>query len=300
MKCIDKKYTTRDIAWDQYNYSYEFEQFESIPTKTNFNFVHVLPDSKVFEDLDDFVVLQVELPNCLLTGKIEDVDIFKYNHKIKKIITNCPFSVEYFNDYFHYDKFIHGYIPFNPKYTPHHGEKIYDVYHTGHVHNSAIFNIFPLLEKFNHCFVCADYGSNKGIGYEEKLALNAKSKISIIHNLIKWPVAYIPITSNLSGHKAFSLVKEYGLVPQIKTRVFEAVQSKSLMLCLHDPWNMIEHYFRPNIDFIYWYNEEDLKDKISYILTHYDDYIPIIENAYNRLITTFTLKNFFETFLLPL
>lgn len=300
MKCIDKKYTTGAVPWDQYNYSYEFEQFESIPTKTDFNFVHVLPQSKVFEDLDNFVVLQVELPNCLLEGKLDNIDIFRYDYKIKKIISNCPFSVEYFNKHFNYDKFIYGYIPFNPKYTPVHGKKIYDIYHTGHAHNSAIRYLFPFIKKFNSCFVCADYGENQGIGYQEKLALNAQSKISIVHGLIKWPDKCKTIADKFPGHKAFNLVKEYGIAPQTKTRIFEAAESKSLMLCLYDPWNMIELFFEPGKDFIYWTDEKDLEEKIYHILTHYDDYQPMIEHAYDKLVNNFTLKHFFETYLKPL
>jgi len=297
MKCIPKKYTSREVPWDQYNYSYEFEQFESIPTATDFNFVHVMPDSKVFEDLDNFVVLNVELPNCLLLGTLDNIDVFNYDKKIKRVITNCPFSEEYFIERFNYDKFVYGYIPLNPKYIPVHGPKIFDVYHTGHSHNSAILNFYPIIEKFNSCFVCADYGKNRGIEYQEKLTLNAQSKISIVHNLIKWPEQFYASTKNFPGHRAFELVTETGLVPQIKTRVFEAVESKSLMLCYKDPWNMIESYFEEGVDFIYWTDAKDLEEKINHILAHYNDYLPVVEHAYATLLNNYTLQHFFDTYL---
>ena len=98
MKCIDRKYSAL-VSWDQSLYSYEFEQFESIPTKTNFNFIHILPNPIVYELLDDLVVFQVEFPNCLIGGDPNKIDVFKYDKKVKKIITNCPFSVEYFNKF---------------------------------------------------------------------------------------------------------------------------------------------------------------------------------------------------------
>jgi hypothetical protein len=298
MKCIDRKYSALPL-WDQSLYAYEFEEFESIPTKTNFNFIHILPDPIVYKQLNDLVVFQTEFPNCLISGNLNNIDVFKYNSKIKKIITNCPFSVEYFNDYFHYDKFIFGFSPFNPKYMPKHDEKIYDAYYTGNINNSIIFQTIPLLEKFNSCFVCADYGINKGIGYEEKLALNAKSKISIVHGLLKWPPEYRENTHQFSGHKAFdhSILKTKWAVPQMKSRIMEAAASKSLILYLRDPWNVIESYFDPNIDFIYWDTRKDLEEKINHILHNYDDYIPIIDHAYNTLMENFTIKHFFEQYL---
>lgn len=299
MKCMDRKYAGL-VPWDQSHYAYEFEQFESIPTKTNFNFIHILPDPQIFEDLDNFVVFLVELPNCLVGGDLNKIDVIKYNHKVNKVISNCPFSVEYINKYMGYDKFIFGFAPFNPKYTPIHGEKIYDVYHTGHAHNSIIRNAFSVMEKFNSCFVCADYGPNKGIGYKEKLDFNAKSKISVVHGLLKWPDQYKAGAAKFPGHRAFDYVQEHGIVPQMKTRTIEAAASKSIILCLQDPWNVIESYFEPDKDFIYWTDENDLEEKIRHILSHYDDYLPMAESAYNTLINNFTPKHFFEQYLINL
>lgn len=297
MKCIDRKYTTREIAWDQYNYSYEFEAFESIPTKTDFNFIHVMPNSQVYEDLDNFVVLQVEFPNCLVAGTLDNIDVFKYDHKIKKIITNDPFSVEYFNERFHYDKFIYGFIPYNPRYIPPPQPKIYDVYHTGHMHNSPISWAFPILQQTNACFVCADFGNHRGVGYEEKLLLNAQSKISIVHCLLQWPDRFKQGAAQFPGYRGFDLVQEQSIVPQMKTRVFEAIMSKSLILCLQDPWNVIESYLEPNKDFIYWNGSDDLMEKINHIITHYDDYTPIIESAYAKMTSNFSIRHFFDQYL---
>jgi hypothetical protein len=284
-------------TWEQSNYAYEFEEFESIPTKTNYNFIHIFPHPRVYEELDDLVVFQIELPNCLISGDINKIDVFKYNDKVKKIITNCPFSVKYFNKLMNYDKFIFGFSPFNPKYIPLDKEKIYDVFHTGHLHNSIIYDIFPIIEKFNACFVCADYGKHKNVGYKEKLKLNAQSKISIVHGLLKWPDQFKDGAAKFVNHGAFELVKEYGIVPQMKTRIMEAAASKSLILCLQDPWNLIESYFEETVDFIYWKNAQDLEDKIKHILSHYDDYQHIIENAYNTLMNNYTPKHFFDLYL---
>ena len=77
----------------------------------------------------------------------------------------------------------------------------------------------------------------------------------------------------------------------------EAAISKSVILSLHDPWNMIESYFEPGVDFIYWYDEKDLEEKIRHISEHYEDYLPMVENAYNKVINNWTTRHFFDTYL---
>lgn len=293
---MDRKYAGL-APWDQSHYAYEFEAFEWVQTNTNFNFIHILPDPIIYEILDDIVVFQVEFPNCLVGGDANNIDCFKYDSKIKKIITNCPFSVDYFNQYYNYDKMIFGFSPFNPKYTPSQTRKIYDVYHTGHRCNSIIHKAFSVMEKFNHCFVCADYGNNKGVGYQTKLTLNAQSKISVVHGLLKWPDQFKRGASQFKGHRAFDLVQDYGIVPQMKTRTIEAAASKSIILCLRDSWNMIESYFEEGKDFIYWDDEYDLEEKIYYILNHYEDYSSMIEHAYNTVMAQFTPDQFFYRYL---
>jgi len=153
------------------------------------------------------------------------------------------------------------------------------------------------MEKYNPCFVCHNYGNHQGVNYTEKLTLNSKSKISITHGLLKWPPQFNCMADLYYDNEAFKLIKTHGIVPQFKTRNLEAAASKSLILCLYDPWNIIEEYFTPNVDFIYWYNIKDLEEKIQYILNHYDDYQPMIENAYNKLINNFTTKHYFDKYL---
>jgi hypothetical protein len=285
----------------------------------------------------------MELPNCLIHTDTTNLGhyskIINNLHKIKKIFTNCPFSVEYFNNYYETDKFEFGFAPFNSDYTPEHKKRPYDVFHTGNVHNSAIADYFPIMEKFNSCIVGADYGNamieniantyispsyihpttqsdainygktvaksivalkNKGTSYLKKLELNAQSKISIVHGLLKWPNDHKNAAKRFMGHGAFDLIDECNYVPQIKSRTLEAAACKSLILCLQDPWNMIESYFEKDKDFIYWTDGNDLEEKIKYILTHYDDYQPMIDHAYDTMMSNFTTECFFNRYLINL
>jgi spore maturation protein CgeB len=89
-------------------------------------------------------------------------------------------------------------------------------------------------------------------------------------------------------------------MPQIKSRVFEAAFNRSLILCFRDHWNVIEYFFEPDKEFIYFDNIHDLEDKIKYILQHYDFYQDIIDNAYNKAINNYTVDHFVEKYLEPI
>ena len=80
-------------------------------------------------------------------------------------------------------------------------------------------------------------------------------------------------------------------IPQIKTRGFEAAFNKTLMLVKRDPWNVIEHWFEPEVDFVYYDSESQLKSKIRDILENWVDYKQIVENAYNKAVSNYTTKN---------
>jgi spore maturation protein CgeB len=85
------------------------------------------------------------------------------------------------------------------------------------------------------------------------------------------------------------------VVPQLKSRVFEAAFSRSLILCKRDQFNVIEKYFEPNKEFIYY--ENDLEDKIKEVLSNYQDYEQIIENAFQRAEKNYTTKAFVNNYL---
>ena len=88
-------------------------------------------------------------------------------------------------------------------------------------------------------------------------------------------------------------------MPQIKTRIFEAALSKSIILHKLDEWNAIEDWYTENEDFIYFSDEADLIDKINEINKNYDGYKYIAENAYNKTINNYTTEHFVERYILP-
>ena len=62
----------------------------------------------------------------------------------------------------------------------------------------------------------------------------------------------------------------------------EAAISKTLNLVYRDRWNVVEDWYTPDKEFIYFDNKQDLENKIQDILGNWDDYQYIINNAYNR------------------
>jgi spore maturation protein CgeB len=85
-------------------------------------------------------------------------------------------------------------------------------------------------------------------------------------------------------------------VPQLKSRVFEAAFCRSLILCKKDGFNVIEKYFTPNEEFVY-YEEGKLVETVNRVLTNYDAYLPVIDKAYNRAVAQYTTNAFFERYL---
>ena len=89
------------------------------------------------------------------------------------------------------------------------------------------------------------------------------------------------------------------VVPQIKQRLFEAAFCRSLILCRKDEFNVVEQFFSPEIEFVY-YEEDRLAERISEILSNFELYQPIIDNAFKKATAEYTTKRFAEKYLTKL
>tara|TARA_R110002020_G_scaffold241054_4_gene454145 strand:- start:2877 stop:3125 length:249 start_codon:yes stop_codon:yes gene_type:complete len=54
------------------------------------------------------------------------------------------------------------------------------------------------------------------------------------------------------------------------------------MLVKRDPWNLIEDFYEPQKEFVYFENSDELKDIIQDVSVNFDKYKPIIEAAYTK------------------
>jgi hypothetical protein len=298
MKCFDRKYI--GVSPNDQMRSYEFEEFENIPTKTDYILAYTGPNFDMFNEYTsgNVVMFWYEEPNCLVVPKMHD--LIKENwSKIQKIFTICPHMVDFYNKRDNTDKWQFAFYPFNPKYTPVHGEKPYDVYYTGHS-NHPIKRVFDTMRQYKECFVSSVFGDHMGVDYPTKLSLNAKSKVSVVHGILEWPEQHMNIARQYSEIPIFGQMNARREVPQMKSRIIEAAACKSLMLVYKDDWNYIESYFDEGVDFLYWKDLNDFKEKLHHVLNNYESFQPMIESAYNTLMNNFTTKHFFDQYLVNL
>jgi hypothetical protein len=189
---------------------------------------------------------------------------------VDTIFTICPPSIT------NRKKRKYVFFPFNEKHIPEDTEKIYDVIYCGLATGNHVTEILSTIKNFNYRFISFinnGITTNTSPTYVEKLKLISQSKITVVHNLTGTGTT------------------------QIKTRPFEAAFSKSLILCKKDQWNIIEEWFEPNKDFIYYEDSKELEFLITKIINNYEEYYPIIESAYNKSINNYTTKHFIQKFL---
>jgi spore maturation protein CgeB len=240
------------------------------------------------------VVLSLEEPNFCTVG--HHIDTF---NTADLILSLCPYTSETLDN----RQFV--FFPYPEDLIPSTFEKEFDIIYSGHYHGNLIPKFIETISKFNYRFVNYNNShlvTNVGCSYNEKLKLYSKSKIALIHNLLFPSLSDVPRYkqfTNANQNKAFDLL-DYGLMPQIKSRLLEAAFNKSLILCFKDHWKIIEKLFEPDKEFIYFENNEDLKEKINYILNNYDNFKPVVENAFNKAINNYTTQHFFEKFLKPI
>jgi hypothetical protein len=195
------------------------------------------------------------------------------------------------------------FFPFNEEFIPKDTTKEFDVLYTG----SKPINVnwddnINVIKDFNYQYAHYDntqYVTNSNVSYIDKINLYSKSKIAICHGLASAHNENVPRYINFinsENNEAFKHLDK-NLLPQFKSRVMEAAFSKSLILCYKDYWNVIEYWFEPNKQFIYFDNSNDLRDKLNEILNNYAEYQHIIDSAYEKAINNYTTKHFIEKYI---
>ena len=111
---------------------------------------------------------------------------------------------------------------------------------------------------------------------DEKLVELSKSKCSLSFNMI-----YMSPASQKNNFQAFEKFDE-GIMPQFKVRNHEIASCKSLLLVKKDPWNLIDDFYTPGEEFIYFENFSQLRAIIQDVSTNFDKYEDIVEAAYLR------------------
>jgi len=250
------------------------------------------------------VYLNFAEPNGLFSPT--NLSCHQFENALYKVFTTCPYTTEWLNSKFGVTRRVPIFVPFNEEFLPAQTSKLFDVFYSGSIPSNFVKFIIDTISKFNYCFVSYNQAhkiTHIDSTYEQKLSLLAQSKIAVVHNLLFPRPTHIaaargiyPDVNNNTAFDAAHLALPEPIMPQLKTRVFEAAFCKALILCRRDPWNVIERYFTPDKDFIY-YEPHTLEQTIRQVLNNYSTYQPIIESAYNRAINNYTTTHFFNRFL---
>ena len=221
----------------------------------------------------------------------------EYDEYFNEIYSICPYTNEWLNDLELGRKYKTIFYPFNSRIIPDSVPKKYDVIYHGGIHGQEHLDCLQVMAGFNYRYVtmtshinrrtqgCLPYATDVNLPFKDKIGLVAQSKISVCYNLVHMEpqhVAAIKTYTNWIKNEAFSEVDKWDVMPQFKTRAHEAAISKTLNLVQYDKWNVMEKYYEPEKEFIYFSDKTDLKNKITEILNDWDSYQEVVENAYNK------------------
>jgi hypothetical protein len=217
----------------------------------------------------------------------------------------CPFTCDFMNQYFGYEKFKYIPYPFTNNTVTKFGD--YDSLCTwfGSIHGDDHIKAIETISKYNYKFITSQqntwmhhpYEYNKcthvNISTDQKLIEVSKTKSSLTFNKL-----YMNHSSrnnkNYNGliNKSFDFFEEK-IMPQFKVRTHEIATCKSLILCFKDQWNLIEDFYEENVDFIYFENFEELNFILENFDQNFNKYEKIIENAFSK-VQNYTVEKIFD------
>jgi hypothetical protein len=229
------------------------------------------------------IAIYFEEPNFLLS---HEVDHLSENYDVK--LTLCKYSSNEFNK----KNTKKSYNVFFPIDTILLKEKIWDKYnynlgtqiptwkninvlYTGNDHFNIIYHFKHIMNKYNEKNI--EFPT-----YLSKMETYLHSKIAIVHNILLFMEGDEIVWDKVPEFKG-----NY-IIPQLKSRVFEAACSQCIILCLKDDYNVIEDWFTPNEDFLYFSSKNELDNLIVEILNNYEKYAFLGFNAYNKCMNTYT------------
>jgi hypothetical protein len=268
-------------------------------------------DEKALQKLRKKKIVRLEFsePDKFYIGDNPD----NYDSDFYRVFTICPYTAEWLNKKNKTKKRVPIFYPFNENFIPKKQKKQFDIIYTGHIVGKKILQDVVEISTFNYRFVSNSENklvTNKAASHEEKMDLIARSKITLVHNLLypkQLHIMLLWLNPDYHNNEAFKQIpKRFNViqllrnndihVPQLKSRLFEAAFGRSLILCKKDKFNVVENFFKPGKEFIY-YEDGTLKSTVQKILSNYKDYTPMIERAFNRASKNYTTKAFFEKYL---
>ena len=245
-----------------------------------------------YKDFESRKLLNLWQP-CEFTQKTDPAGqtAFEQFQYFTKVYSICPYTSDWLNKLEGNTRHEAIFYPFGDNVIPQRQEKIYDVCYFGGLHGIDHTQCIDQISKFNYKFISQQNyphpytPTDLNVSFKEKLDIVAKTKISVCYNTLYFQNHHIDtakLYNDWELNEAFAYMSDNGKVPQFKQRVHESAFSRTLILCKRDYWNIIEDYYTPDEDFIYFNENSELEGLIKDILNNYSNYEQIIENAYNK------------------
>jgi hypothetical protein len=268
------------------------------------------------------ILLDLWSPCALFT----DPNHFSILEGFDEVYSICPYTVEWTNERLQQKLMKYAFYPVNPKtINPKPAEegykklmniiklgkmdtsskerksvcvkKSHEVCYVGGLYSQEHYSMIEIISKFKYIFVTQNRerkATHRKLSNVEKINQVAKCKMGICFNKLYPSAAHlanIKKYANWQNNKAFDHLSDHiPIAPQIKTRLHELALCKTLILCHRDPWNLVEDYYEPEKDFIYFDSVDDLKTLIPEILNNYEAYQHITDSAYNK-VRNFSTQN---------
>jgi hypothetical protein len=236
-----------------------------------------------------------------------------YEDAFHHVYTLCPYTAAWLNGRQGSPRRTPVFFPFNERFIPERSEKAFDVIYTGHLVAPAVSRLVDAIAPFNYRLVSQSDDprvTDRSASYVQKLDLIARSRVTVVQNLLflrPGHVKAVKATEGWEENEAFAdIVRaieagdeatvEEVVAPQIKSRVFEAAFCRSLILCRRDRWNVIERFFEPGEEFVY-YEEGKLTETLQGILADFGAFHAVIDRAFERAGAEYTTEAFVEQYL---
>lgn len=286
----------------------EFEKFNNEDSEiVLFNGVEFIDNKNIRDEYKQYSrrILFAHWSPCEFTLK-KDYFYFDAYEFFTDIYCVCPFTCEFMNQYFGENKF--KYIPY--PYTNYSITEFnkYDstVCWFGSISGNDHISAIETIKKYKYKFITSQRNTwmhhpyeynlctHVNISTEKKLEEVSKCKASLTFNKLYMSPASINNKQYKNIlHQSFDQFEKKHIMPQFKARTHEIASCKSLILCMKDEWNLIEHFYTKNEEFLYFKDFNELDEILEDIDKNIEKYTQIINNAYNR-VQNFSVSKIFK------
>ena len=227
--------------------------FESLGLNLGFTLAMSVTDPSFFSQLKGPVVyFDLEEPNKWWTRLKPETQA---NRSFEWTLTIDPHSAEFFRS-------MNGrpgescFIPTNPDLVPPPSNmKKYDVVYTGHLVSRDLVELLNRLSKQFSVAVVSNSNhrlvTHRNLSYADKLRVVADARLALVHNTL-WvqKSEFVQLRANLPKwrmHGSFRHLRRWEravqLVPQLKSRIFEAAFCATVPVVISDKWNVWRSFF---------------------------------------------------------